>query len=84
MGAPRAGRAPATTSDVAPVTRFQVDGLNEERYDPTSLTAPLSAVTAAPKHPVVVADHEGMWNYLDSIDKWRPLGYEPGPHVIPF
>ncbi|MGH3625482.1 MAG: LpqB family beta-propeller domain-containing protein [Sciscionella sp.] len=74
----------ATTSATAPVTRCQVDGLNKERYDPTSLTAPLSAVTAAPKHPVVVADREGMWNYLDSIDKWRPLDYEPGPNVIPF
>lgn len=74
----------ATTSDTAPVSRFQVDGLNEEGYDPTSLTPPLSAVTAAPGLPVVVVDQEGMWNYLDTIDKWRPLGYKPGPHVTPF
>lgn len=74
----------ATLNDSTPVERLQVDGLQEDRYDRSNLTPPVTAVTAAPNRPIVVADQTRMWNYPDVSQGWRPLDYRPGPNVVPF
>lgn len=74
----------ATSNELTPVVRVQVDGLQVDRYDRSNLTPPITAVTAAPERQIVVADQTQMWNYEELSQGWRPLDYRPGPNVVPF
>ncbi len=63
-----------------PVASATVDGLGWSSLPSTNLTAPLSAVAAAPGRPVVVADQGGLWTFPDDgSGVWRSvLGGSPG------
>lgn len=63
----------ATTSSSAPVVTVPVDGLEVDSYDTSNLTAPLSAVAAAPNRAVVVTDADGMWSSADPTEVWQRI-----------
>jgi hypothetical protein len=69
----------ATSSPVSPIVQVSVDGSpNFVRYNAANLTAPVTAVTAAPSRPVIVVDAGGMWTSSDSGSVWRVQGTNVG------
>ncbi|WP_307849576.1 LpqB family beta-propeller domain-containing protein [Qaidamihabitans albus] len=62
----------ATASESVPVARVPVDGLRLDKFNSSNLTPPMSAVTAAPGRPIVVADAGGLWTVSDVGEVWRP------------
>lgn len=61
----------ATLNNVNPVYRVSVDGLSFSPFSSANLTQPLTAITAAPNKPVVVADHTGLWIANDAKEIWH-------------
>ena len=77
----------ATSSAESPVVQVAVDGDPVfNRYNAANLTAPVSAVTAAPSRPVIVVDAGGMWTSSDSGSVWRVQGVNVGhgSTAVPF
>ncbi|MFC0439039.1 LpqB family beta-propeller domain-containing protein [Kutzneria buriramensis] len=77
----------ATSSQESPVVQVSVDGSPTfVRYNAANLTAPVSAVTAAPSRPVIVVDAGGMWTSSDSGSVWRVQGIAVGKssNAVPF
>lgn len=61
----------ATLNNVNPVYRVSVDGLTFSPFSSANLTQPVTAITAAPNKPVVVADHTGLWIANDAKEIWH-------------
>lgn len=77
----------ATLNDVNPVYRVSVDGLSSNPFSSANLTQPLTAITAAPNKPVVVADRTGLWVANDAKEVWhlhaRGQGVDVGTPFYP-
>ncbi|GAA3434520.1 LpqB family beta-propeller domain-containing protein [Kutzneria kofuensis] len=78
----------ATSSPASPVVQVAADGDPVfNRYNAANLTAPVTAVTAAPSRPVIVVDAGGMWTSSDSGSVWRVQGgvnVGRGSSAVPF
>ncbi|MFI9385250.1 LpqB family beta-propeller domain-containing protein [Kutzneria sp. NPDC052558] len=78
----------ATSSQESPIVQVAADGDPVfNRYNAANLTAPVTAVTAAPSRPVIVVDAGGMWISSDSNSVWRVQGgvtVGRGSTAIPF
>jgi hypothetical protein len=78
----------ATSSQESPVVQVAADGNPVfTRYNAANLTAPVTAVTAAPSRPVIVVDAGGMWTSSDSGSVWRVQGgvnVGRGSSAVPF
>jgi hypothetical protein len=74
----------ATSSPTTPVAKVPVDGLQLDRYSGANLTAPVTAVTAAPARPVMVVDASGEWTANDVGEVWRSMPTNFGPGSLPF
>lgn len=61
----------ATLSTSNPVYRVSVDGLTYSSFSSANLTQPITAITAAPNKPVVVADNTGLWVANDAKEIWH-------------
>jgi hypothetical protein len=72
------------SSGSAPVREVTVDGFKWTNYASANLVQPLTAVTVAPGHKVVVADHSGVWQASGAEDVWRLLPTPIGGSSIPF
>ncbi|WIX82059.1 LpqB family beta-propeller domain-containing protein [Amycolatopsis carbonis] len=64
-----------TSSSSQPVQRVSVDGRRMDAFNGSNLTAPVTAVTAAPNRPIVVADPGGLWNATELGEVWRPQAH---------
>ncbi|WP_326565962.1 LpqB family beta-propeller domain-containing protein [Amycolatopsis rhabdoformis] len=64
-----------TSSASQPVQRVSVDGRRMDAFNSSNLTAPVTAVTAAPNRPIVVADPGGLWNATELGEVWRPQAH---------
>ncbi|MGW4486920.1 LpqB family beta-propeller domain-containing protein [Amycolatopsis sp. NPDC004368] len=73
----------ATSSSSQPVQRVSVDGRRLDAFNSSNLTAPVTAVTAAPNRPIVVADPGGLWNATELGEVWRPQSHTM-LHAAPF
>jgi hypothetical protein len=74
----------ATSSPTTPVARLPVDGLQVDRYSSANLTAPVTAVAAAPGRPVMVVDASGGWTANDIGEVWRSMPINFGVGSLPF
>jgi hypothetical protein len=74
----------ATSSPTTPVARLPVDGLQMDRFSSANLTAPVTAVTAAPGRPVMVVDASGGWTANDIGEVWRSMPINFGAGSLPF
>jgi hypothetical protein len=76
----------ATSSQESPIIQVAADGDPMfNRYNAANLTAPVTAITAAPSRPVVVVDAGGMWTSSDSNSVWRVAGnIGRGSAAVPF
>lgn len=77
----------ATSSSESPIVQIAADGDPVfNRYNAANLTAPVTAVTAAPSRPVIVVDAGGMWTSSDSGSVWRVQGVNvgKGSAAVPF
>ncbi|GDY31290.1 LpqB family beta-propeller domain-containing protein [Gandjariella thermophila] len=74
----------ATSSPTTPVARLPVDGLQVDRYSSANLTAPVTAVAAAPGRPVMVVDASGAWTANDIGEVWRSMPINFGAGSLPF
>lgn len=77
----------ATSSQESPIVQVAADGDPVfNRYNAANLTAPVTAVTAAPSRPVIVVDAGGMWISSDSNSVWRVQGITVGrgSSAVPF
>ncbi|WP_432847429.1 LpqB family beta-propeller domain-containing protein [Amycolatopsis sp. CA-161197] len=72
-----------TSSSSQPVQRVSVDGRRMDAFNGSNLTAPVTAVTAAPNRPIVVADPGGLWNATELGEVWRPQAHTM-LHASPF
>ncbi|AHI01247.1 LpqB family beta-propeller domain-containing protein [Kutzneria viridogrisea] len=80
--------AVATSTQSSPVVQLEVDGgpVGYNRYNPANLTAPMTALTAAPSRPVITVDSGGMWASSDVGSVWRPHTVNVGHNstAVPF
>ena len=67
----------ATSMPSQPVVKVPIDGLRLDPFNSSNLTPPVTAITAAPGRPIVVADSSGLWTASDVGEVWRPH-----PHSI--
>lgn len=74
----------ATTMPSQPVVKVPIDGLRMDTFNSSNLTPPVSAITAAPGRPIIVADAGGLWTASDVGEVWRPQGHSVGSKVAPF
>lgn len=74
----------ATTMPSQPVVKVPIDGLRMDTFNSSNLTPPVSAITAAPGRPIVVADAGGLWTASDVGEVWRPHPHSLGSKVAPF
>jgi hypothetical protein len=74
----------ATTMPSQPVVKVPIDGLRMDAFNSSNLTPPVSAITAAPGRPIVVADAGGLWTASDVGEVWRPHPHSMGSKVSPF
>ena len=77
----------ATSSQESPIVQVAADGDPVfNRYNAANLTAPVTAVTAAPSRPVIVVDAGGIWTSSDSNSVWRVQGINVGrgSSAVPF
>lgn len=74
----------ATDQATLPVARVSVDGLTMNGYNTSNLTAPLTAITAAPGRPVLVVDSGGMWSSSDPAEVWQNQPRGQGSNSVPF
>ncbi|MEV6602536.1 LpqB family beta-propeller domain-containing protein [Kutzneria sp. NPDC051319] len=78
----------ATSSPESPIVQVAADGDPVfSRYNAANLTAPVTAVTAAPSRSVIVVDAGGMWTSSDSGSVWRVQGgvnVGRGSSAVPF
>lgn len=65
------------------VATVSVDGLSYRPLLSTNLTAPLTAVIAAPGREVVVSDPNGLWAYSETQEAWEPLLGGIGSGAVP-
>jgi Lipoprotein LpqB beta-propeller domain/Sporulation and spore germination len=78
----------ATSAGATPVAQVAADGdpLSFNRYNAANLTAPVTAVTAAPSRAVIVVDAGGMLTSSDTGSVWRGQGINVGrdSSAVPF
>lgn len=67
-----------------PVVRIPVDGKQLDGYNSANLTAPITAIAAAPDRPVVVTDNTGMWAASEITQVWTQHSHGQGPGALPF
>ncbi|WP_436492074.1 LpqB family beta-propeller domain-containing protein [Actinokineospora sp. HUAS TT18] len=75
----------ATRLKAVPVAKVPIDGLAYTTYNnTTTLTLPVTAVTAAPSRSPVVTDGSGMWSTQDVSSLFLAHPHSQGPGSVPF
>jgi len=74
----------ATRQNTRPVLRVPIDGLDFDGYSYSTLTQPITAVTAAPSRRPVVTDGSGMWSLQETGKIWEAHTHGKGPGSVPF
>ncbi|MQA14076.1 MAG: hypothetical protein GEV09_07850 [Pseudonocardiaceae bacterium] len=73
----------ASSEPTPQVSEVSVDGAVYRSLSSTNLTAPLTAIVAAPGREAVVSDANGLWAYSESQEVWEPLLGGIGPGAVP-
>lgn len=74
----------ATELNTMPVASLPIDGLTVNPYNSSTLTLPVTAITAAPSRPAVVTDGSGMWSTQEAGKVWQAHQHSQGPGSQPF
>ncbi|CRK59707.1 LpqB [Alloactinosynnema sp. L-07] len=74
----------ATRQNLLPVVKMPIDGLAFSVYNYSTLTQPITAITASPSRPAVVTDGSGMWSAQEAGPLWQAHPHGQGPGSVPF